>query len=274
MGILGKNRVLWCCRYDRIDNVVLRVCVSVQIADEAHQVKDADSHRYKKLMTIQAQHKLLLTGTPVQNNMPELFAMLRFAMPHVFQHSDTRLFHSCTADSEAVLEPVRSLFAPFVLRRVKSDILSELASKRVVTDIVPMTPHQSAVYKVVLSQAKQRTSVGMIRSNDVTPAPTPVTVEIDSDSGGDDDIINESKDSTSVSEGDSVWTTAVPVPVAPISTTMAPLSTKSIYTDLRKAANHPLLLAHHYNSNPAVSWTVGGVLGVRLLTSCVVDVSI
>ena len=60
----------------------------LQIADEAHGVKSTERSRFRRLSKLRSAHKLLLTGTPVQNNLSELFAMLRFAMPDVFYEDD------------------------------------------------------------------------------------------------------------------------------------------------------------------------------------------
>lgn len=62
-------------------------CVA-QIADEAHGVRSDTTGRYQRLRKLSSKRKLLLTGTPVQNNLSELFVMMRFAMPSVFLEED------------------------------------------------------------------------------------------------------------------------------------------------------------------------------------------
>ncbi len=59
-----------------------------QIVDEAHGVRSTERSRYQRMMEIPTQRKLLLTGTPVQNNLAELFALLRFAAPDLFHEND------------------------------------------------------------------------------------------------------------------------------------------------------------------------------------------
>ena len=68
--------------------VVEHDCCVTQVLDEAHGIKNSATSKFQRLMKVQAKRKLLLTGTPVQNNLVELFTVLRFTMPDVFQSGD------------------------------------------------------------------------------------------------------------------------------------------------------------------------------------------
>ncbi len=61
---------------------------ALQVLDEAHGIKDGQGSKFKRLMRVQSRRRLLLTGTPVQNNLLELFSILRFTMPHVFREKE------------------------------------------------------------------------------------------------------------------------------------------------------------------------------------------
>jgi SWI/SNF-related matrix-associated actin-dependent regulator of chromatin subfamily A member 5 len=58
------------------------------IVDEAHKIKNEESQISKKLRQLDTSHRLLLTGTPLQNNLHELWALLNFLLPDVFGSSD------------------------------------------------------------------------------------------------------------------------------------------------------------------------------------------
>ena len=58
------------------------------VLDEAQALKSAQSQRWKSLLTFNARNRLMLTGTPIQNNMGELWALLHFVMPSLFDNPD------------------------------------------------------------------------------------------------------------------------------------------------------------------------------------------
>ena len=71
------------------------------ILDEGHMVKNVSSQRYKHLMSIKTPYRLLLTGTPLQNNLQELMALLMFIMPELFAENEEvllRVFSMKTGD--------------------------------------------------------------------------------------------------------------------------------------------------------------------------------
>ena len=61
------------------------------IFDEAHMLKNMSTARYENLMRVKASRKLLLTGTPLQNNLVELMSLLVFVMPDMFAHKKEQL---------------------------------------------------------------------------------------------------------------------------------------------------------------------------------------
>ncbi|KAI9471494.1 P-loop containing nucleoside triphosphate hydrolase protein [Coemansia mojavensis] len=129
------------------------------ILDEGHMVKNCMSSRYKWLMQIRTPFRLLLTGTPLQNNLQELVSLLTFILPQVFAESQPMLTNafkakapvkrSAGADSDdgtvassmgdsgtqtpvqpsTHIEQAKTLLRPFVLRRRKCDVLNDLPSK-------------------------------------------------------------------------------------------------------------------------------------------------
>ena len=92
------------------------------------------------LRKFRAQHRLLLTGTPLQNNLTELWALLNFLMPKLFDSSeefeklfqvDNTLSKQESEEEQAkVIKKIHRLLRPFMLRRLKSDVETNLAPKK------------------------------------------------------------------------------------------------------------------------------------------------
>ena len=110
------------------------------IIDEAHCLKVSTSSRFINLNEIKAVHRLLLSGTPVQNDLSELLALMSFIMPDIFRKIGIeevlegfgwdRNSNSTTLNSSAIsINQLRAMLAPFVLRRIKSDVLDQLVDK-------------------------------------------------------------------------------------------------------------------------------------------------
>jgi SWI/SNF-related matrix-associated actin-dependent regulator 1 of chromatin subfamily A len=130
------------------------------ILDEAHCIKNAESSRYMNLNGLRTKHRLLLSGTPVQNDLSELLAMLSFLMPHVFGRTNcellieafgwTRSGNNSTGSGSLSMIQLRGMLAPFVLRRLKRDVLDQLSDKVSVLEKLSMTDFQRQVYDSVL----------------------------------------------------------------------------------------------------------------------------
>ncbi|XP_015270364.1 PREDICTED: SWI/SNF-related matrix-associated actin-dependent regulator of chromatin subfamily A containing DEAD/H box 1-like, partial [Gekko japonicus] len=81
-----------------------RMKLHYAIFDEGHMLKNMGSVRYQHLMTINAKHRLLLTGTPVQNNLLELMSLLNFVMPHMFSSSTSEIRRMFSSKPKAAEE--------------------------------------------------------------------------------------------------------------------------------------------------------------------------
>ena len=131
----------------------------VCVYDEGHLLKNSQSEAYTQLMRIGSQFRLLLTGTPLQNNLNELVSLLGFILPSVFQeHSENLQFifsHKAktTDDSHAALLSVqriaraKAMMTPFVLRRKKHQVLKHLPTKTRRVEYCELTPSQSEIYE-------------------------------------------------------------------------------------------------------------------------------
>jgi hypothetical protein len=112
-----------------------RVAWSYIVVDEAHRLKNEQSSLATVVRSFSAAHRLLITGTPLQNNLHELWALLNFLLPDVFGSSDAfdRWFDLAAEgrDEEAKANTVKQLhrvLRPFMLRRLKADVAKGLPS--------------------------------------------------------------------------------------------------------------------------------------------------
>ncbi|GGV29832.1 helicase [Streptomyces griseoflavus] len=141
------------------------------VADEAQHVKNPHSATAKALRTIPAPARVALTGTPVENNLSELWALLDWTTPGLlgplksFRARHARAVE--TGEDEEAAERLARLVRPFLLRRRKSDpgIVPELPPKTETDHPVPLTREQAALYEAVVreSMAAIETARGMGR---------------------------------------------------------------------------------------------------------------
>ncbi len=130
------------------------------ILDEAQHIKNRDTQRAKDCKRIQSRHRLVLTGTPVENRLEDLWALFDFLMPGYlgsmpeFQEKYTIPLRRKAKQSET-LALLRKKIAPFMLRRVKEEVLAELPPKIMFTREIAMSQLQEDAYLTVLKQVKQ-----------------------------------------------------------------------------------------------------------------------
>jgi SWI/SNF-related matrix-associated actin-dependent regulator of chromatin subfamily A member 5 len=129
-------------RFSRIDWKYL-------IIDEAHRIKNEKSSLSLAIRTMQTQFRLLITGTPLQNNLRELWALLNFLMPDIFGDADQfDEWFSLSDESgkENVIKKLHTILRPFMLRRVKSDVAKSLPPKKETKLYVGLTAMQHTYY--------------------------------------------------------------------------------------------------------------------------------
>lgn len=116
--------------------------------DEAHALKDKTSYRWKNLMSVarNANQRLMLTGTPLQNDLHELWSLLEFMMPDLFATEDVDLKKLLTAEDRALVSRMKSILGPFILRRLKSDVMRQLVPKIQKVEFVAMDQQQEEAY--------------------------------------------------------------------------------------------------------------------------------
>ena len=130
------------------------------IADEAQAFKNAQTKRSKAMMALQGDYKMILTGTPVENHLGELWNLFRFINPGLLGslQSFNKQFASPIEnnhDKEAS-NRLKNLIKPFILRRMKSDVLTELPSRTEITVHVDLSDDETAFYEALRRQAVER----------------------------------------------------------------------------------------------------------------------
>ncbi|CAK7326897.1 unnamed protein product [Dovyalis caffra] len=127
---------------------------SCVLMDEAHALKDKNSYRWKNLMSIarNANQRLMLTGTPLQNDLHELWSLLEFMMPDLFATEDEDLKKLLNAEDGDLIGRMKSILGPFILRRLKSDVMQQLVPKIQRVEYVSMEKHQEYAYKEAIEE--------------------------------------------------------------------------------------------------------------------------
>ncbi|KRY80091.1 Chromodomain-helicase-DNA-binding protein 3 [Trichinella pseudospiralis] len=122
------------------------------VVDEAHRLKNNQSKFFRTLRDFKLNFKVLLTGTPLQNNLEELFHLLNFLSPERF--CDMELFTQEFTDisKEEQIAKLHSLLGPHMLRRLKSDVLKGMPAKSELIVRVELSTIQKKYYKYVLTK--------------------------------------------------------------------------------------------------------------------------
>ncbi|XP_054272165.1 helicase domino isoform X3 [Macrosteles quadrilineatus] len=136
------------------------------ILDEAQNIKNFKSQRWQLLLNFQTQRRLLLTGTPLQNNLMELWSLMHFLMPSVFQsHREfkewfsnpvTGMIEGNSEYNEQIIKRLHKVLRPFLLRRLKCEVEKQLPKKYEHVVMCRLSNRQRYLYDDFMSRAKTR----------------------------------------------------------------------------------------------------------------------
>ncbi len=130
------------------------------ILDEAQNIKNADSATAQACKAIGADHKIALTGTPLENRLTELWSLFDFLMPGFLGNAESfheRYEHPITVQGDVeTRDRLKKRIHPFILRRLKTEVAKDLPPKTEVVTWVDMEPGQQALYREVLEESKRK----------------------------------------------------------------------------------------------------------------------
>ncbi|CAG8529973.1 4347_t:CDS:10 [Diversispora eburnea] len=171
------------------------------VVDEGHRIKNLNCKLIRELKTYQSANRLLLTGTPLQNNLAELWSLLNFLLPDIFddldsfqdwfdfsalheQDGETRIL--AKEQSNEVITNLHKILKPFLLRRLKSDVEYDLPKKKEYLLYAPLTLQQKEIYDAILSRKIRPFLLAkkMNRDQDIESEDSDSTVE--TETGGQD----------------------------------------------------------------------------------------
>jgi SWI/SNF-related matrix-associated actin-dependent regulator of chromatin subfamily A member 5 len=123
------------------------------VIDEAHRIKNEKSQLSTVVREIKTHSRLLLTGTPLQNNLHELWALLNFLLPEEFADADSfDAFFESSEKADEVTGKLHRILRPFLLRRLKADVEKGLPPKKEINMYVPMSAMQKKLYANLLKK--------------------------------------------------------------------------------------------------------------------------
>ncbi|CAE6413255.1 unnamed protein product [Rhizoctonia solani] len=202
------------------------------VFDEGHVLKNFQSQRYQQLMKIPARWRLLLTGTPLQNNLQELVSLISFILPSKFNAEtidSLRTIFKVRADAHTSLlsrervSRAKTMMTPFVLRRRKDQVLKDLPNKTEKIVWCTMTGLQRSIYNETMRRSKKELE-REAASAASTPPPDKKRVKAD------ESVKSQKKSATLKAK-----------------TKAAEASSAHVLMDLRKAASHPMLFRRRFD---------------------------
>jgi SNF2 family DNA or RNA helicase len=139
------------------------------ILDEAHHIKNFKSQLWQTLLNFSSKRRLLLTGTPLQNDLMELWSLMHFLMPHVFQsHKEFKDWFSNPVNNMIegsdkvngdVIQRLHGVLRPFLLRRLKKDVEKQLPQKHEHVIMCRLSKRQRYLYEEFMSRSNTRTTL-------------------------------------------------------------------------------------------------------------------
>jgi len=132
------------------------------VVDEGHRLKNLDCKLIRELKTYTSANRLILTGTPLHNNLAELWSLLNFILPDIFDDLDSFQqwfnfddMHSgdeSLLNKSSVVTSLHAILKPFLLRRLKVDVEKDLPPKKEYLLYAPLTRQQKDIYQAIVNR--------------------------------------------------------------------------------------------------------------------------
>ena len=137
---------------------------NVVCLDEAHTVKNRDTKTSASVMQLQAEHRLILTGTPIQNHLGELWNLFQFINPGLlgsYEHFQQKFIQPIEQEHDKQRQlQLNRIVHPFMLRRTKQEVVEELPDKEEIIVPVELSEEGMAIYELIRQRAKQLVEEG------------------------------------------------------------------------------------------------------------------
>ena len=150
--------VIWLASYTQLRKhraMLPAVEFGYAVLDEGQFIKNPDAKITQTCFAVRAQHRIVLTGTPLENRQLDLWSIFRFLLPGLLG-SRTSFEAALNANREGTLTRLRAQLAPFILRRTKREVATELPQKVEMDLICPLTDVQRAEYARICSEGLER----------------------------------------------------------------------------------------------------------------------
>ena len=150
--------VIWLASYTQLRKhraLLDQAEFSYAVLDEGQFIKNPDAKVTQTCFAVRAKHRIVLTGTPLENRQLDLWSIFRFLLPGLLG-SRSNFEAALNADREGTLGRLRAQLAPFILRRTKKEVATELPPKVEMDLICPLTDVQRAEYARICSEGLAR----------------------------------------------------------------------------------------------------------------------
>lgn len=137
------------------------------ILDEGQNINNPESQNAKLIKKINAKSRFVLTGTPIENNLMELWALFDFIMPR-YLYTKQEFSSKFIKQEENYMEDLKILINPYILRRIKKDVIKEIPEKIETKFLVEMTESQKKIYKAFLKEIQNNIKNPKINKNNMT----------------------------------------------------------------------------------------------------------
>ncbi len=155
---INQEPVIWLASYTQLRKhrpLLAEAQFGYAVLDEGQFIKNPDAKVTQTCFAVRAEHRLVLTGTPLENRQLDLWSIFRFLLPGLLG-SRTSFESALNSDRPGTLERLRAQLAPFILRRTKGEVATELPPKVEMELICPLTDVQRAEYARICSEGLQR----------------------------------------------------------------------------------------------------------------------